>query len=86
MQQSCFSLGTLTRASNTFTPQGILLTNYNTSRCKDYFAADVGHVRLRGSVVGSQSWGRARRREEKAKVGHWRRGEEERDETGAERN
>ena len=32
-------------------------------RCKDYFAADVGHVRRRDSVVSSQSRGRARRRE-----------------------
>ena len=32
-------------------------------RCKDYFAADVGHVRRRDSVVGSRSRGRARRRE-----------------------
>ena len=31
--------------------------------CKDYFAADVGHVRRRGSVVSSRSRGRARRRE-----------------------
>ena len=31
--------------------------------CKDYFAADVGHVRRRDSVVGSRSRGRARRRE-----------------------
>ena len=33
------------------------------SSCKDYFAADVGHIRRRGSVVGSRSRGRARRRE-----------------------
>ena len=33
------------------------------SCCKDYFAADVGHVRRRDSVVGSRSRGRARRRE-----------------------
>ena len=33
------------------------------ARCKDYFAADVGHVRRRDSVVGSRSQGRARRRE-----------------------
>ena len=33
------------------------------SSCKDYFAADMGHVRRRDSVVGSQSRGRARRRE-----------------------
>ena len=33
------------------------------SWCKDYFAADVGHVRRRDSVVGSQSRGRARRKE-----------------------
>ena len=33
------------------------------TRCKDYFAADVGHVRCRGSVVSSRSRGRARRRE-----------------------
>ena len=33
------------------------------ARCKDYFAADVGHVRHRDSVVGSRSRGRARRRE-----------------------
>ena len=32
-------------------------------RCKDYFMADVGHVRRRGSVVGSRRRGRARRRE-----------------------
>ena len=32
-------------------------------RCKDYFVADVGHVRRRGSVVSSRSRGRARRRE-----------------------
>ena len=32
-------------------------------RCKDYCAADVGHVRHRDSVVGSRSRGRARRRE-----------------------
>ena len=25
-------------------------------RCKDYFAADVGHVCRRDSVVGSRSW------------------------------
>ena len=31
--------------------------------CKDYFAADVGHVCHRDSVVGSRSWGRAWRRE-----------------------
>ena len=33
------------------------------SSCKDYFAADVGHVCRRDSVVGSRSRGRARRRE-----------------------
>ena len=33
------------------------------SSCKDCFAADVGHVCHRDSVVSSQSWGRARRRE-----------------------
>ena len=33
------------------------------SSCKDYFAADVGHVHRRDSVVGSRSRGRARRRE-----------------------
>ena len=33
------------------------------TRCKDYFAADVGHVRRRDSVVGSRSWGQAWRRE-----------------------
>ena len=33
-------------------------------RCKDYFAADVGHFRRRDSVVGSRSRGRARRRRE----------------------
>ena len=33
------------------------------TRCKDYFAADVGHVRCRDLVVGSRSRGRARRRE-----------------------
>ena len=33
------------------------------SSCKDCFAADVGHVHHRDSVVGSRSWGRARRRE-----------------------
>ena len=33
------------------------------NRCKDYFAADVGHVRRRDSVVSSRSWGWARRRE-----------------------
>ena len=32
-------------------------------RCKDYFAADVGHIRHRDSVVGSRSRGQARRRE-----------------------
>ena len=56
------------------------------ARCKDCFAADVGHVHCRGLVVGSRSRGQARRREEKAKVGHQRRGERERDEMGAERN
>ena len=35
----------------------------SSSRCKDYFAADVGHVHRRDSVVGSRSRGRARRRE-----------------------
>ena len=49
------------------------------SSCKDYFAADVGHVRRRDSVVGSRSRARARRREEKAKVGRRRRGERERE-------
>ena len=55
-------------------------------RCKDYFAADVGHVRRRDSVVGSRSQGRARRREEKAEVGRRQRGEEAGDEMGTERN
>ena len=41
------------------------------SSCKDYFAADMGHVRRRGLVVSSRSRGRARRREEKAEVGRW---------------
>ena len=56
------------------------------NRCKDYFAADVGHVRRRDSVVGSRSRARARRREEKAEVGRRRRGEEAGDETGTEWN
>ena len=56
------------------------------SSCKDYFVADVCHVRRRGSVVGSRSRGRARRREEKAEVGRWRRGEEAGDEMGTEQN
>ena len=38
-------------------------TGHNLGQCKDYFAADVGHVRHRDSVVGSWSRGRARRRE-----------------------
>ena len=37
--------------------------NNSSWRCKDYFAADVGHIRRRGSVVGSWSRGQARRRE-----------------------
>ena len=36
---------------------------FRSSSCKDCFAADVGHVRHRDSVVSSQSWGRAWRRE-----------------------
>ena len=39
------------------------LITANIERCKDYFAADVGHVCRRDSVVGSRSRGRARRRE-----------------------
>ena len=31
--------------------------------CKNCFAADVGHICHRDSVVSSRSWGRARRRE-----------------------
>ena len=34
------------------------------ARCKDYFAADVGHIRHRDSVVGSRGRAWAWRRRE----------------------
>ena len=47
--------------SKSFT-SGYPLTTFSIC-CKDCFAADVGHVCRRDSVVGSQSWGQAQRRE-----------------------
>ena len=49
--------------SKSFT-SGYPLTTFSIC-CKDCFAADVGHVCRRDSVVGSQSQGRAQRREER---------------------
>ena len=57
-----------------------------TAHCKDYFAADVGHVRRRDSVVGSRSRVSGSEKGGKAEVGRRRRGEEAGDETGTERN
>ena len=57
---SCVAGGTVTGANGGGTADG---AGGGADRCKDYFVADVGHVRRRDSVVGSRSRGRARRRE-----------------------
>ena len=56
------------------------------SSCEDYFAADVGHVRHRDSVVGSRSWVSGSEKGGNAEVGRRRRGEEAGDEMGTEQN